>query len=157
VDKVGGPVGSPVSRFFENRRLWEREKRNRLTPTSGTVLFWFVAHCFFTSTQGFFNDLLIFERNPRAVHVMSGAQRFMRLGGLSDGCERRKRAHDETGTVSGDREILRPVSGVSLREAVPYAQNKALEYLTPAFLSVTYGAPPVLVAVSCVLIGWEPL
>jgi drug/metabolite transporter (DMT)-like permease len=37
-----------------------------------------------------------------------------------------------------------------------YAQNKALECMTPAFLSMVFGATPVLVAVSCVLLGWEP-
>jgi drug/metabolite transporter (DMT)-like permease len=37
-----------------------------------------------------------------------------------------------------------------------YAQNKALECMTPAFLSMVFGATPVLVAISCVLLGWEP-
>jgi drug/metabolite transporter (DMT)-like permease len=120
-----------------------------------TVFLVFLAHAFFASTMGLFNDLLILKGFHAqfallALHnCVCGVVGFWVVTSVP--------------TERGKKQLR--VSQI-VRYCVPlavchsaklYAQNKALEFVSPALVSITYGATPVLVALVCVLIGWEPL
>jgi len=125
-------------------------------PPVRLIAAYFLAHCFFASTQSLLNDVLIL-RGFRAQFTLLAVHNA--LCGLVGLAVVSSRAEDPS-----DARRLRPsqIARYCLPLAVChaaklYAQNKALECMTPAFLSMVFGATPVLVAVSCVLLGWEPL
>ena len=124
-------------------------------PPVRLIAAYFLAHCFFASTQSLLNDVLIL-RGFRAQFTLLAVHNA--LCGLVGLAVVSSRAEDPS-----DARRLRPsqIARYCLPLAVChaaklYAQNKALECMTPAFLSMVFGATPVLVAVSCVLLGWEP-
>ena len=125
------------------------------TSSSGTVLFFFVMHCFFASTQGLFNDLLILRGFHAQFALLAVHNALCGLVGFAvvANVEREKNAKQLR--FSQVARYCLPLA--VCHSAKLYAQNKALEYVSPAFVSMVYGATPVLVAVSCVCVGWEPL
>lgn len=120
---------------------------------TSTVFFFFVAHCFFASTQGLFNDLLILKGfhaqfTLLAVHnALCGGVGFLVVTHIPEEAKKKQLKFSQ---------IVKYCVPLAVCHSTKlYAQNKALEYVTPAFLSMTYGATPVLVAGACVAIGWE--
>ena len=110
-------------------------------------------HTLFASTQGLFNDIL-FLRGFRcqftllAVHnAVCGAVGFAVVANVP---EERQRAQLRFG------QIVRYCLPLAVCHSMKlYLQNKALEMLSPAFLSMLYGVTPVLVCIACMAIGWE--
>ena len=128
-------------------------KASKPDPSVRVILFYFILHCFFASTQSLFNDLLFLrgfhcQFTLLAVHnALCGAVGFAVVANVE---EERDRAQLRVS------QILRYCLPLAVCHSMKlYAQNKALEYLTPAFLSMVYGINPVLVAVACVAVGWE--
>lgn len=122
-------------------------------PSVRVILFYFLLHCFFASTQTLFDDLLFLrgfhcQFTLLAVHnALCGAAGFAVVANVE---EERDRAQLRVS------QILRYCLPLAVCHSTKlYAQKKALEYLTPSFLSMVYGITPVLVAVARVAVGWE--
>ena len=115
-------------------------------PSVRVILFYFLLHCFFASTQSLFDDLLFLrgfhcQFTLLAVHnALCGAAGFAVVANVE---EERDRAQLRVS------QILRYCLPLAVCHSTKlYAQKKALEYLTPSFLSMVYGITPVLVAVA---------
>lgn len=118
-----------------------------------TIFFYFVVHCLFASTQSLFNDLLFMrgfhcQFTLLTVHnALCGAVGFAVVANVP---EERNRAQLRFG------QIVRYCLPLAVCHSMKlYLQNKALDYISPAFLSMMYGIDPVLVCIACMAIGWE--
>ena len=130
-----------------------RHQRDQRQYSLWTVFAFFVAHCFFASTQSLFNDLLFLrgfhcQFTLLTIHnALCGAVGFVVVANVS---EERDRAQLRFG------QIVRYCLPLAVCHSLKlYLQNKALDYLSPAFLSMMYGITPVLVCIACMAIGWE--
>ena len=155
--RAGASPSGALSGFFEALPGTSGDEGTAAatTPSSVTVLFFFVAHCFFASTQGLFNDLLILRGFHAQFALLAVHNALCGLVGFAvvANVEREKKAKQLR--FSQIAKYCLPLA--VCHSAKLYAQNKALEYVSPAFVSMVYGATPVLVATSCVCVGWEPL
>ena len=124
-------------------------------PPVRLIAAYFLAHCFFASTQSLLNDVLILRGFRAQFTLLAVHNALCGLVGLAVVSSRAEDPSDARRLRSS--QIARYCLPLAVCHAAKlYAQNKALECMTPAFLSMVFGATPVLVAVSCVLLGWEP-